>query len=431
MADKRKDHEFEREKAFAQAVFPYQQAKVFKFVAVAPDGKVSSGYVRARSKNVAIKGLLENNYTIKSVEEAQVESVKAFPMVMNPLAVQEAVAIFSRQLLVLYRSGVPLNRAVSILFVQTEERHLKEALAAMYMDMVKGVSFTKSLSRHPHVFPRDYVAMIRAGEKSGELALVLERLADLQEKNLSTFRKITSALTYPLLVFLFSMGVNYAIFKWVLPTFLEIFDTMNVDLPLITVIIMKMVAFMRSGWFWVFILGFIGLFSTLIYQIMRVPQARFLFDGALLNIPQIGDMVRRLVFIKVFRVFATMLSSGVKITEALRNSAHISGNEIYRKAFENMIYKVEKGESLPDCFDAKKSIFPLIVRQMMHVGDETGEPEITMNLLSDFYETELDLAMETISNILEPIMIGIMGVVVGIVVIAIFLPVYSLLNQML
>jgi type IV pilus assembly protein PilC len=126
-----------------------------------------------------------------------------------------------------------------------------------------------------------------------------------------------------------------------------------------------------------------------------------------------------------------MLSSGVKVSEALRNSAFIAGNEIYKKAFEEMIYKVEKGESLPDCFNAKKDLFPVIVRQMMTVGDETGEPEITMNLLSDFYETELDQSMEMLSTILEPVMIGMMGVVVGVVVLAVFLPVYGLLNKML
>lgn len=431
MSEKKRDKEFEQKKAFAQAVFPYQRARIFKFVAIDPHGKEKSGYVRAKSKEVAIKGLLENSYSIKSVEETQVESAKTMTFVWNPLAVQEAVAIFSRQLLVLYRSGVPLNRAVSILFVQTDEKHMKEALAGMYMDMVKGISFTKSLSRYPHVFPRDYIAMISAGEKSGELAQVLERLADLQEKNLATFRKITSALTYPALVFLFSMTVNYAIFKWVLPSFLDIFDTMGAELPVLTIMIMKIVAFMRSGWFWVFILGFIASFSTLTIQIMRVPQARYLFDGFLLSTPHIGKMIRRMIFIKVFRVFATMLSSGVKISEALRNSAFIAGNEIYRKAFEEMIYKVEKGESLPDCINARKDLFPVIVRQMMTVGDETGEPEITMNLLSDFYETELDQSMEMLSTILEPVMIGMMGVVVGVVVLAVFLPVYGLLNKMI
>lgn len=431
MSEKKRDKEFEQKKAFAQAVFPYQRARIFKFIAIDPNGKEKSGYVRAKSKEVAIKGLLENSYTIRSVEETQVESVKSIPIVWNPFAVQEAVAIFSRQLLVLYRSGVPLNRAVSILFVQTEERHMKEALAGMYMDMVKGISFTKSLSRYPHVFPRDYVAMIRAGEKSGELAQVLERLADLQEKNLATFRKVTSALTYPTLVFLFSMTVNYAIFKWVLPSFLNIFDTMGAELPIFTVLIMKIVEFMHSGWFWIFLLAFIASFFTLGFQIMRVPQARYLFDSILLATPQIGKMIRKMVFIKVFRVFATMLSSGVKVSEALRNSAFIAGNEIYRKAFEDMIYKVEKGESLPECFNARKDLFPVIVLQMMTVGDETGEPEISMNLLAEFYETELEQSMETISTILEPVMVGMMGIVVGVVVLAIFLPVYGLLNKML
>lgn len=422
--------EFEQKKAFAKAVLPYQDVKIFKFKA-SKDSAEKSGYVRAKTRDAAVKGLLDSGYTILEVNEVTVESTKTVPLVYNPLTVQEAVAIFTRQLLVLYRSGVPLNRAVSILFVQTEEKHLKSALASMYMDMVKGVSFTRSISRHPHVFHQDYVAMIDSGEKSGELSTVLERLADLLEKNISTLRKVISSMTYPLIVLFFAFAVNFAIFKWVLPHFMEIFEQMDAEMPALTIMIMQIVRFMQTPWFWVLTIAltFIGGYG--LFQVIKEPSIKFMLDKLLLKVPQISKMMKRLVFIKTFRVFATMLASGVIMSKALHNVAQVAGNEVYRRAYDKMIFKVEKGDSLPECFDKEKELFPLIVRQMIHVGDETGEPEIVLNLLADFYEVEMDLALETLSSIIEPVMIAFMGVITGIVVLSIFLPIYNLINQLL
>lgn len=434
LTDKKADREaqeFERQKAFASAIFPYQDAKIFKFKALDKEGKEISGYVRAKTKDAAVKGLLEGNYTVQDVQETSYESEQTLPLIYNPLAIQEAVAIFSRQLLVLYRSGVPLNRAVSILFAQTEEKHLKAALAAMYMDMVKGFSFTKSISRHPHVFPQDYVAMVKAGEKAGELATVLERLADLQEKNLKTFRRVTSALTYPLLIFVFAALVNYAVFKWVLPSFMEVFESMNAQLPLITVMVLSVVKFMKTPWFWVVFLSVVGGIAYFWVTLIKQPAARLWLDRLLLRIPQLGDIIRRVVFIRTFRVFATMVSSGVIISSALKNVANVANNEVYRRCFEIMVKKVERGDNLSECFDKEKALFPLIVRQMIKVGDETGEPEIVLNLLADFYESELELALDTFSSLLEPLIMAVMGVVVGVVILAVFLPLYSLINKLM
>lgn len=426
----REMEEFERQKAFARALFPYQEAKIYKFKAV-KDGQESTGYVRAKTRDTAVKGLLENGYSVTEVVETTVEASQTAPLVLNPMAVQDAVAIFTRQLLVLYRSGVPLNRAVSILFVQTEEKHLKAALASMYMDMVKGTSFTNSLRRHPHVFGQDFIAMIDAGEKSGELSTVLERLADLMEKNMATMKKITAALTYPAIVLVFSLGVQYIIFKWVLPQFMEVFKSLDAEMPTLTIMILQLVKFMQSGWFWVVsAVTALGL-GYGIFQTLKEPHIRFLVDGFMLKIPQIGKIIRRVVFIKSFRVFATMISSGVIISKALKNVSLVSDNQVYRSAYERMIKWVEKGDSLPECFDRAKPLFPLIVRQMIHVGDETGEPEVVLNLLADFYEAELDLALETISSLIEPVMISVMGLVVGVVVLAIFLPIYNLMNKLL
>jgi len=426
-----KEVEPDRERAFAKALLPYEDTKIFKFKARNREGDEISGYVRAKTKDAAVKGLLENNYAVNEIVEATYKQEATVPIVLNPLGVAEAVAIFTRQLLVLYRSGVPLNRAVSILFVQCEEKHLKAALASMYMDMVKGTSFTRSLARHPHVFSSDYVAMVGAGEKSGELATVLERLADLQEKNISTFRRVLSAMTYPIIVLVFSLMVNYAVFKWVLPSFLKVFESMNMELPFITVMIIWIVKFMQSPWFWVTIVVIIGTISLIVLQVKKSSMAKHFFDSLLLRIPKIGNLIRWVIFIKTFRLFATMLSSGVVINKALKNIAQVANNEIYKRAFSKMIGRVEKGDSLPECFDDNKDLFPLIVRQMIHVGDETGEPEVVMNLLSDFYESELNLALESLSSLLEPFMIGVLGLVVGIIVIAVFLPIYNLINKML
>lgn len=426
-----KEIEPDRERAFARALLPYEDSKIFKFKARNRDGDEISGYVRSKTKDAAVKGLLENNYAVQEIEETTYEAENTVPIVLNPLGIAEAVTIFTRQLLVLYRSGVPLNRAVSILFIQCEEKHLKSALAAMYMDMVRGTSFTRSIARHPHVFSSDYVAMVGAGEKSGKLATVLERLADLQEKNLATFRRVLSAMTYPIIVLFFSLMVNYGVFKWVLPSFMSVFESMNVELPVITIIIMWIVRFMQTPWFWVTLIVFIGMVSILAIQIKKKPAAKYLFDSLLLRIPKIGNLIRWVIFIKTFRLLATMLSSGVIINKALKNIAQVSNNEIYKRVFTGMIYRVEKGDSLPDCFNDHKNLFPIIVRQMIRVGDETGEPEIILNLLSDFYESELNLALEELTSLLEPLMIGVLGLVVGLIIVAVFLPIYSLINKMI
>lgn len=433
MEEKKPDREiqeFERKKAIARAIFPFEKAKVFKFKALDPDGKEISGFVRAKSKDSAVKGLLGNNYTVKEIQETSIDVKQISPIVLNPLAVQEAVTIFTRQLLVLYRSGIPLERAVSILFVQTKEKHLKQALSKMYIDMVKGTSFKKTLSRHPHVFPEDYIAMIEAGEKSGQLAYVLEQLADLQEKNLATLKKLQSAMTYPFTVMFFTLLVNYAVFKWVLPNFVDIFNNMDMELPVLTKIIIAIVEFMQTPWFWVSILICLFVVVMIIARIMSEPHVRRIADEILLSIPWIGKLIRQVVFIRTFRVFATMLSSGVTVSNALKSVSRTSRNQVYYSAFKNMVSLVERGSSLPDCFEREKSLFPMIVRQMILIGDETGEPEITMNLMADFYEAELDHALESISVFVEPFLIGIMGIIVGFVVLAIFVPIYNMITTL-
>ncbi len=425
---KKNTKDIEREKAFAQAVFPFEKAKIFKFVAINRQGKETKGYVRAKSREAAIKGLLDSGYTVRMVEETTVTPPKAAPIVLNPMAVKEAVTIFTRQLLVLYRAGIPLDRAVSILFVQTEEKHLKQALSAMYVDMVRGSSFQKALSKHPHVFPQDYIEMIKAGEKAGELAHVLEQIAILQEKNLSTMRKLQAALTYPFTVLFFTILVNYAVFKYILPNFVAIFRDLNLKLPLVTRIIVAIVDFMQTPWFWVATIG--GLFSLgfFISRIITEPYLRRIIDSISLKIPWIGKLIRQVIFIRSFRVFATMLSSGVTVANALKSVAKVSKNHMYMTAFNNMVPLIEKGRSLPECFNREKSLFPLIVRQMIYVGDETGEPEIILNLLADFYEVEMDFALETITIFVEPLLMAIMGILVGVVVLAIFVPIYGMIT---
>ncbi|MCD4783072.1 MAG: type II secretion system F family protein [Candidatus Eremiobacteraeota bacterium] len=426
-----KDVEPDRDRAFAKALLPYEGSKVFKFKAHNREGGEISGYVRAKTKDAAVKGLLDNNYAVQEIEETTYDAINTVPIVLNPLRLAEAVTVFTRQLLVLYHSGVPLNRAVSILFVQCEDKHLKTALSAMYMDMVRGTSFTRSIARHPHVFSADYVAMVDAGEKSGELASVLERLAVMQEKNLTTFRRVLSAMTYPIIVLFFSLLVNFAIFQWVLPSFLHVFESMNVELPIVTVIIIWIVKFMKTPWFWISLVAFISMIFILAIQVKKNPAVKYLLDSLLLRVPKLGNLIRWVIFINTFRLLATMLSSGVIVNKALKNVSEVAGNEIYKRAFNGMVERVEKGDSLPDCFDDNKKLFPIIVRQMIHVGDETGEPEVVLNLLSDFYEDGLNLALEELTSILEPFMVGLMGLVVGFIVIAVFLPIYSLINKMI
>lgn len=418
------------QKAITEAARIYSKLRIFKFKAWNKKRRVVHGYVRAKTREGALKGLWEKEYTLISLEEIQLEPPKSQPFSLKWVAIQEALAVFTKQLSVMYKAGLPLAKTIGILFIQTENKTLKEALSKVYIDLIKGASLNASLARHPEIFSHDYVSMIAAAEKAGTIHKVLDKMAQLAEKNVKLIQKVKSAMTYPLVVLTCAFLVNFAVFKWILPNFLEIFDQINMKLPLVTTMLLAVVKFMQNPYFWsVSIFGAIFLLVSA-WHLLQVEGFKRFIDSIILKSAFVGKIQQRVTFIRIFRLFASMMSSGVHIVEILECIAEASNNAIYEEAFLRMIDKVKKGETLAKCFMDEKELFPLIAIHMVKVGDETGEAELTFNLLADFYEAELDYTLNNMASVIEPLMIGGMGVLVGFIVIAIFVPIYNLIGSL-
>ena len=336
------------------------------------------------------------------------------------------IVLFTRELSAMVSAGVPLLRALTSLLGHTESPALKRALTDVIKNVEGGETLADSLEKHPRIFSSVYVNMVRAGEAAGILDEILKRLAHQQEKNATIRKKIKSAMTYPVVLVGITVLAFFGLMIFVIPQIGKILTDLGgpeAKLPLLTEIMLKISGFMTSFWYILFPALFIGIFFLLRY--LRTPPGKSQLHHLMLALPGIKVIVTKIAVARFARTFSALIGAGVPVLEALDVTAHAVGNVVYEKALIDAAQEVENGATLSSVVSQNK-LFPPIVPQMLSVGEETGQTDVVLVKVADFYEEEVDVAIEGLSSIIEPVMIVFMGTMVGLIAASVMMPIASL-----
>ncbi len=339
------------------------------------------------------------------------------------------LAIFTRQFSVMIDAGLPLVQCLDILASQQPNKFFAQSVRNVQTDIEAGSTLAAAMERQPKVFDRLYTNMIAAGEVGGILDNILQRLSVYIEKSVKLKSDIKGAMMYPIIVVVMSVLVISVIMIVVIPAFSKIFQELsgNDGLPLPTQIVVDISHFMVNYWWVMLAIGF-GIFWSVKWY-YSTPKGNRVIDQLLLNAPIIGSVIRKVAVARFSRTLATLLSSGVAILEALDITARTSGNVLVQEAVLKIRQGVERGQTLVEPLIATK-IFPAMVGQMVGIGEQTGAMDTMLGKIADFYEQEVDAAVAGLLTLIEPIMIGFLGISVGGIVIAMYLPLFSLISKM-
>jgi type IV pilus assembly protein PilC len=341
----------------------------------------------------------------------------------------KAVSLFSRQLATMIDAGLPLVQSLAILGKQVEDAGMRKILKTVRTDVEGGVPFSDAIAKFPKVFSRLFLNLVRAGEISGTLDTVLDRVAIFQEKELALRGKIRSALTYPVIVLVFALGITYFLLTTIVPQFGTILTQLGGELPFITKMLLAISVFLQSWWGGgIMLVSIVG--SVLAYNAYnRTKQGRYNLDSFKLKIPIFGNLLSKAAMASFSRTFSLLLSSGVNIIETLEITKGTAGNAVIEEAIENAKNAVQQGEQISQPLGASP-VFPPMVVSMIAIGEETGGLDAMLNKVADYYEREVDEAVDQLTAALEPLMIMFLGVIVGTIVAGMFLPMFSIIGQL-
>ena len=333
------------------------------------------------------------------------------------------LVVFSRQMATLVGAGVPLIQALDILGDQVEKIKFKDVIYDMHQAIQGGKSFSDAMEKHKAVFSSLFINMVRAGEQSGSLEEILDRVATYLEKTAVLQRKVKSAMMYPATVTSLAFLITWGMLTFIIPKFATIFEGLNAELPAMTKWLLSTSHFMQSHSIMVIgtVVGFIFLFK----QFVRTPMGRLTWDSTLLKMPVFGVLFLKVAVSKFSRTLATLIRSGVAILAALEIVSKTSGNRRIEMIISALMESVKKGQGIADSLE-KHAIFPTMVVKMIAIGEETGELEEMLIKIADFYDSEVDAAIDGLTSLIEPLIIAFLGVVIGGIVVAMFLPILSL-----
>jgi type IV pilus assembly protein PilC len=397
----------------------------YSYSAIDASGTESRGFLHAPDLDSARDQLRQKGLLARTLLEQKAASGSTITRRAKKVT-PKALQVFSRQFATLIQAGVSIVSALLILEEQTEDKNLAAVIADIREDVESGVVLSRAMNRHPKVFNRLYVAMIEAGEASGTLDVVLDRVAVQIEKDTKIKRRVKSAMIYPIVVLTFATLVLVGMLLFLIPVFVNIFKTLNGQLPMLTQIVLDMSNFLRGYWFIVFPLVGIAIFSLLKYK--QTEQGRAIWDRVKLKLPmKIGDVVLKVAMARFTRTLSTLVSAGVDIVKALEITGSTAGNVVLEDALVEVRRRVHEGARIAMPLE-ELAIFPPMVSQMVKIGEETGELDRMLGKIADFYEDEVDSAVAALTSIIEPIMMIGVGVMVGIIVISMYLPMFKMLT---
>jgi len=386
-------------------------------------GLVQEGVLAADSKDIALANLRRQNIVVTGIRERGKEISLAK---MGRKVPPKTLAVFTRQFSVMIDAGLPLVQCIEILATQQEHKNFQRILLQVRQDVEAGSTLADAMRRHPKAFDNLYVNMIAAGEAGGILDTILQRLSVYIEKAVKLRSQVRAALIYPVAVIVIAAIVVAVILLKVIPTFAALFTSLGAELPLPTRVVIASSNFLARYWW-----GFVVAIAAAIFAFQKyyaTYKGRRVVDGLLLKLPVLGMILRKIAVARFCRTLATLTSSGVPILESLDITARTAGNAIVEDAILETRRSVEGGKTIVEPL-RDSNVFPNMVVQMIGVGEQTGALDIMLNKIADFYEDEVDAAVAGLVKLLEPVMIFILGVVIGGIVIAMYLPMFTLINK--
>ncbi|MBL7084983.1 MAG: type II secretion system F family protein [Candidatus Omnitrophica bacterium] len=392
----------------------------FKYVAKDAQGKTVTASLEAKDKTSLVELLRKRGLIIISVEEAKGGALKAQANIKIKM---EDLVIFSRQLATMVDSGIPLVQALDVLAEQIEKSGFRGVVASLRDNIETGSSLSEALSRHPRIFSTLFINMVRAGESSGMLDDILERLADYLEKSSALQQKVKSSFIYPGLVMTMAVLITSILVFKVVPTFEGIFDSLGGELPMITQMLISFSNFAKRSA--PLLLGGIFLIGVIFSRAIRTEKGRMRLDKTMLHLPIVGILLRKVAIARFSRTLSTLVKSGVPILNSLEIVARTAGNKVIEVAVEQVRTSIREGENIAEPL-TRSGVFPPMVTRMIGVGEQTGELEKMLGKIADFYEEQVDVAVNGLTSLIEPIIIVFLGVVVGGIVTAMFLPIFKI-----
>jgi type IV pilus assembly protein PilC len=409
----------------------------FSYHAIDQAGNERTGTIMADNKSAAIKKIKQLHYYPTKIfpidkdysfspASADVPPKKMFRLFHRKVKVRD-IAMFIRDLSVLIDAGMPIVRALTIMHLQILSPVMQETIHSIRTDVENGQGLSESLKKYPRYFPDLYINMIKAGELGGGqlLSEVLKRLSDLCENTERLNARIKSALTYPAIVLAFAMLVVVTLVTFILPKFFIIYEDLDLTLPYITGILFNITWFLKEKWYF-FLAGMLILF-VFIALALKKPRVHFLWDKHKLNLPLFGDIFKKVSISRFSRTFGTLLNSGVPILQALTIVKDATGNLSMAQAIESVKNSIREGESIASPL-SHFSVFPPLVTNMIAIGEETGNVGTMLIKIADKYDEEVETILLQLTALLEPFLILFLGIIVGFIIIALFMPLVSLMQ---
>ncbi|MEK7668943.1 MAG: type II secretion system F family protein [Gemmatimonadota bacterium] len=395
---------------------------VFNYTARTLSGELQSGSIDLPNENDVVAHLRKNRMIVVKVQQAP----KQLSMSFGGGVTTRDIVIFTRQFATMINSGLPLVQALDILSEQTENKALKEVTKAVVYDVESGHTLADALRKHPKAFTDLYVNMVAAGEAGGILDTILLRLAVFMEKNDALVRKVKGAMIYPSVIFSVAGMAIVILLIFVIPTFQRMFAEGGQTLPLPTVIVIKMSQFLKGFWWALGVGGVLAVFSLKRYY--ATPSGKLNLDKLMLAMPVLGDVIRKSAVSRFTRTLGTLIASGVSILDGLEITAKTAGNRVIHDAVMESRNSIAGGETIAAPLQ-KSKVFPPMVISMIAVGEQTGGLDEMLSKIADFYDDEVDAAVSGLLAAMEPLMIVFLGVVVGGMVVAMYLPIFGMIQM--
>jgi type IV pilus assembly protein PilC len=391
---------------------------VFVWEGKLANGTIKKGEIEAADK-AAAGMILKRQRIVPTKIKAKSQEIALFSKKIKT----KEIVIFTRQFATMINAGLPLVQCLDILSSQQPNPTFKKVLAQIKQDVESGNTFADALAKHPKVFDSLYVNLVGAGEIGGVLDTVLNRLAVYMEKNENLKNKIKSAMTYPIIVLCVAFGVVAVLMIFVIPTFKDMFEQFGSSLPGPTQLVVNMSNFFRHYWW-----GMVGFIIALVFVLKwayRQKQGRYYIDKTFLRLPIFGDLLKKVAVAKFTRTLGTMISSGVPIMDGLEITSKTAGNVIVEDAIRSVRTSISEGKSMSEPLE-QTGIFPGMVVQMIAVGEATGAMDQMLGKIADFYDEEVDVAVEALTSALEPMLMVFLGGIIGFVVVAMYLPIFQM-----
>ena len=402
----------------------------YRYLAKSPEGEEKKGTVEARDTQQLARTLRSQGFILVEAESVKKREKKKRLEFSLPFLSGVSLAeklMFTRNLQVMISSGLSLPKSLEVLAEQTKSSKFKKALSEIREKVIKGNNFSDCLANHPDIFSELFQNMIKVGEEAGNLDEVLEVLSHQMEREYELKSKIKGALMYPAVILLSMMGIGVLMLVVVVPKLAETFEELGIELPLTTQLVIGIGNFLTEKWYLAifFLIAFIFLFWTA----LKTKKGKKIVDAIFLKVPIISPLIKKINSASTIRTLSSLIAAGVPIVRSLEIVSGVLGNIYYRKAISEAAQKVKKGKKLSDALEGYQEIYPIIVIQMIRVGEETGETSKILGKLADFFEEEVGNVTKNLTSVIEPVLMLLIGGAIGFFAVSMIQPMYSMLGS--